>query len=144
MQESLFASPESGRFEFQRWPLYRKAVVFCSNANQLCSQLPREGMKAIGDQLRRASHSIPLNIAEGSSRYSRNDKAHFLRISRGSVFECVAILDLLHAMGCAEEDRIDGLQSDLSELGRMLSGFIKHVEANNPNMTGSSARRVKD
>ena len=49
----------------------------------------------IKDQLGRASFSIVLNIAEGSGRFSKPDRRNFFIISRGSVFECVAILDIL-------------------------------------------------
>ena len=141
MQENLPLSTESGRFEFQKWPVYTKAVEFCRDANRLCLGLPKEVTRAICDQLRRASHSIVLNIAEGSSRFSKNDKVSFLRIARGSVFECVSILDLLCAMEHIEKEKQQKLESDLAELGRMLSGFIRHVDAHNPNVTGNLARK---
>jgi four helix bundle protein len=47
-------------------------------------------------QLRRASFSIVLNLAEGSGRFSKPDRRNFFVISRSSIFECVAILDILH------------------------------------------------
>jgi four helix bundle protein len=132
---------EAIEFEFQKWPVYVRSIEFCERSSKLCFSLQKMGTRSIADQLRRASHSIALNIAEGSSRYSRNDKTNFMRISRGSVFECVAILDVLKAMGCLDKDEARSLQKLLSELGKMLSGFIKHVEANNPNLTGGLARK---
>ncbi len=46
------------------------------------------------DPFKRASQSIVLNIAEGSSRTSIKDKVNFARVSKGSVFECAAFVDL--------------------------------------------------
>jgi len=52
----------------------------------------------LGDQLRRASASCVLTIAEGVGRTTRKDQAHFFSIARGSALECVAILDLLEPL----------------------------------------------
>jgi len=56
--------------------------------------LPNTGNQSLGDQFRRASQSIALNIAEGSSRTTVKDKINIVRVSKGSVFECAAIIDL--------------------------------------------------
>jgi len=37
-----------------------------------------------------------LNIAEGSGKFSKADRKNYFVTSRGSVFECVAILDILN------------------------------------------------
>jgi four helix bundle protein len=47
------------------------------------------------DQLGRASFSIPLNIAEGSGKFSKPDRKNYFTTARASVFECVAVLDIL-------------------------------------------------
>jgi len=51
--------------------------------------------RATNDQLRRASFSIMLNVAEGTSRFSNKDRKNFFVIARGSAFECPAILEHL-------------------------------------------------
>lgn len=58
--------------------------------------------KMVVDQLNRASLSIILNIAEGSGKFSNADRKKFFIIARASIFECVAILDILH-----DENKID-------------------------------------
>lgn len=129
LQEILFESSKVS-FEFQNWPVYRRAIEFSKSANDLCLSLP-DGMRDLKSQLRRASSSVPLNIAEGSSRFSRNDKLSFLRISRGSVFECAAILDLVREIELIEGDKHEAMMKALQELGKMLSGFIRHVQMSN-------------
>ncbi len=71
-------------FDFQKWPVYENALVLVQQSYALCETLPKETATGLRDQLRRASQSIPLNIAEGSARYSRKEKANFWRIARGS------------------------------------------------------------
>lgn len=115
-------------FEFQNWPVYREAMIFAKRANKFCLGLPKTGNQSLGDQLRRASQSIPLNVAEGSSRGTSKDKINFLRISKGSVFECAAILDLAVEFGLLQQEDHQDLLEKLASLGRMLSGMIRHFE----------------
>ena len=66
---------------FQRLDVYRCAVRFLGLAASLANRLPR-GNAELGDQLRRAALSIPLNIAEGSGKDGK-DAARFYRSARG-------------------------------------------------------------
>ena len=80
-------------FDFQKLEVYKKAKEFHSGCKAILSSAPLE--RYAKDQLARASHSIVLNIAEGSGRITPADRRNFFATSRASVFECVAILDLL-------------------------------------------------
>src|SRR5436305_8891034 len=124
MEERAVQSPKAGSFEFQNWPVYERALDFVAQAYRLCSDLPKDSATGLRDQLRRASQSIPLNIAEGCSRYTGRDKANFFRIARGSVFECVAILDVAKKLELADRE-LGELFKNLETIGRMLSGLIK-------------------
>ena len=122
--ESTEKSPIIERFEFQNWSVYQKSLEFVVSSLEMCQQLPPQTATGLRDQLRRASQSIPLNIAEGCSRYSKKDKANFWRIARGSVFECVAILDVIQKAYPIERP-LDQEYRDLATMGRMLSGFFE-------------------
>ena len=132
MQTETQMSPKTGRFEFQNWPVYQKALEFVEEVYRLCESLPRDSATGIRDQLRRAAQSIPLNIAEGSSRYGYKDKTNFLRVARGSVFECVAILDLVQRLRLSSKD-LTGHYKLLETIGRMLSGLINWLNKNRGN-----------
>jgi four helix bundle protein len=127
MQTEMQTSEDVGRFEFQRWPVYQRSLLFVKSAFQLCDQFPKDSATGLRDQFRRASQSIPLNIAEACSRYSSKDKANFWRVARGSVFECVAILDLVRTLGLAKQD-LGYMQTELEHIGKMLSGLIRYIE----------------
>ncbi len=127
MKENTIEGPKYGAFEFQNWPVYERTLDFVAQAYRLCSILPKDSATGLRDQLRRASHSIALNIAEGCSRFSQKEKANYFRISKGSVFECVAVLDLIRKVGLIEED-FGPVYKNLETIGRMLSGLIKFVE----------------
>lgn len=118
----------AGRFEFQKWPVYQMALQNVESAYAVCETLPKESATGLRDQLRRAAQSIPLNIAEGTSRYSLKDKVNFFRVAKGSIFECVAILDLVHRLKISSLD-LTPFFKDLETTGRMLSGLIRHLES---------------
>jgi four helix bundle protein len=71
---------------------YQAAIEFLALTARILEQFPR-GYGPMADQLRRASLSIPLNIAEGYGKRGGDDRARFYDIARGSAHECGAILD---------------------------------------------------
>jgi len=80
-------------FDFQKLDVYQKSKRLCVEVSSILSE--RSFDKVTNDQLRRASFSIMLNIAEGSSRFSNKDRKNFFVVARGSAFECVAIMEYL-------------------------------------------------
>ncbi len=89
-------------FTHRNLDAYRVAIEFVSVAYELCTRLP-PGHAALADQLRRSSTSICLNLAEGAGEFSRKEKGRFYRIAKRSAIECVAILDVCHAIKLAVE-----------------------------------------
>ena len=86
--------------------------------------MPR-GHADLRDQLRRASTSVSLNIAEACGKTSTADRAHFHAIARGSAFECAAILDVLVRFDAiAPEDAEDG-KTLISRVVSMLSKMCR-------------------
>jgi four helix bundle protein len=68
-----------------------------------------------------------LNIAEGSGRFSKPDRRNFFIISRGSVFECVAILDILSDQKLIDEKTFNSYLIKADELSRILFAMIKNL-----------------
>lgn len=112
-------------FEFQNLEVYKKAKAFHLEAKQLIHSIQPD--KTIKDQLTRASFSIALNIAEGSGRFSKPDRRNFFIISRGSVFECAAIFDILHDSGSIDKNMFDSFLKRADELSRILYAMIKNL-----------------
>ncbi len=79
----------------------------------------------IVDQWKRASLSIFLNLAEGTGRMTDSDKKHFLTISRGSVYECTAIIDLLKTTKDIDEETFTELYGYYEQISKMLLGMYR-------------------
>lgn len=65
-----------------------------------------------------------LNIAEGTGRKTLPEKKRFYTMSRGSVFECVTIMDYLKEVEKLNQIEFDQFYSKLEELSRMLYALI--------------------
>ena len=110
-------------FGFQRLDVYRASTEFLGATSKLVTRIPK-GHGDIVDQLRRAALSVPLNIAEGSGKFSR-DAVRFYTISRGSALECAAILDALEAMAVFDQANLEKPRALLERIVSMLTGLIR-------------------
>jgi four helix bundle protein len=89
---------------------------------------PREEIYGLTSQLRRASYSVPANIAEGSSRESKRDYLHFLYIARGSLSETQYFIHLAARLGYLSPDEANEFQSQTKSTFGCLHGLIQAVE----------------
>jgi four helix bundle protein len=110
--------------DFERLDVYRCAIDFLALAVRITDRMPR-GQGDLRDQLRRASTSIPLNIAEASGKMGDADRARFHAIARGSALECAAILDILRLLGAATHEDAEEGKSLLSRVVAMLSKMCR-------------------
>jgi four helix bundle protein len=111
-------------FGFETLDVYRCAVEFVVHAYELAAAVP-PGQAALADQLRRASTSVVLNIAEGSGRLRDADAARHRAIARGSAMECAAVLDICRALGFARAESLEEARSLLVRVVQMLSRMCK-------------------
>jgi four helix bundle protein len=114
-------------FAFEKLLVYQKAVAFADAVCTLTKGFPR-GYFFLADQLNRAALSIAANIAEGNGRFTKPDRRNFFGIARGSVQECVPLLELASRQELLESPQHQRLKADVEEIARMLSGLIKGLE----------------
>ena len=86
----------------EKLDVYQKSIQFLAMSAKLMASIPR-GNAELLDQLKRASISIPLNIAEASGRTGSLDNARHFAIARGSALESGAIMDACNALGLLDE-----------------------------------------
>jgi four helix bundle protein len=110
-------------FDHEKPDVCQEAIAFCGWVGDLLSDVA--GKAAAKDQLDRASTSMPLNIAEGSGKFSDADRSRFLEIARGSALECAACLDVLAVLRLVASERIVPAQEQLVRIVNMLMGMLK-------------------
>ncbi len=116
-------------FNFENLTVYQKSLKFSQTIYSISKSWPKDYLFSVTSQIRRASLSIPLNIAEGSSR-TKKDFRHFLIISRGSCFECIPLLSMALTENLLTNETYETLYNELVELCKMLSSFRSSLEEN--------------
>ena len=107
--------------------VWQKAMLLCIEVYKLTDAFPQREIYGLASQMRRAAVSIPSNIAEGRSRGSKKDFAHFLRISYGSASELETQLDLCERLSFCNPTQRQHLNSVLSEISKMLRVMIEKL-----------------
>jgi four helix bundle protein len=101
--------------------VWRLSMQLAKNIYQLVRLFPRNEEFRMTSQLIRAAISIPANIAEGNSRGTRRDYAHFIDIARGSTPELETLLQLSKEVGPAPEGAFATVVEQTSQVGQMLN-----------------------
>lgn len=106
--------------ELEIWKLSR---ILCSNIYKLTTKFPDSEKFGLTNQLRRASVSVPSNIAEGSSRKSNKDFSRYLEIAIGSMYEMQTQLLIALDLKNIELEEQHVLNENLEAIIKMTSRF---------------------
>lgn len=116
-------------FNFEKLDVWQRAVDFAAYIYDLSKAFPSDEKFGITSQMRRAAVSISSNIAEGSSRSSRQDFARFVELAVGSLYELVSQGFIARKQGFIDEKDFQKLYAESDELIRMLSGLRNHLRS---------------
>ncbi len=108
--------------------VYQKSYELAILMYKSTRSLPREETFGLVSQIKRASTSIPLNIAE---RYGKGvqgkELIRFLTMARGSCSEMEVLLELCRDLGYINAAEGQAYIERYNEVGRMLTGLIKTI-----------------
>ena len=106
---------------YRKAEAWLRAMEVAQEVYRLCARLPREETWGVRSQITRASVSVACNIAEGWTRESRREKAHFLAIAHGSAAEVDTLLTLCERLGWFPGQEVAPVRHKLEEVSRMLT-----------------------
>ena len=108
---------------------WQKAMKFVTQIYEVTQRFPSEERYGLTNQLRRASVSVPSNIAEGQARFSQKEFHHFLSMAGGSLVELETQLLIARNLKYISEADADTLLAAADELGRVLNGLIGSIKS---------------
>jgi four helix bundle protein len=119
---------------FKELKVWDKAHQLTLSIYKASAKFPKEEIYSLTNQLRRASASVPANIAEGCGKNSQADLANFLNISLGSANETEYFLILSKDLDYLTEEQFTILSNSINEVKAMLISLISKVRTKHPNL----------
>ena len=108
----------------QKLDIYTVSKKFVFDCYKLTKNFPADEKFGMISQIRRAALSVHLNVAEGASRKSEQERKRFYEISRGSVVEIDAALDVAIELGYLENLDLKSLEISMVQCFKLLTGLI--------------------
>ena len=112
---------------FEKLDVWQKGIDLAELIYDETRAFPVEERFGLSNQLRRASISIPSNIAEGASRSSKNDFARFTEIAAGSLFEVVSHSFIARRQNFLTSEAFGKIYAAAEEESRVLSGLRRSL-----------------
>ncbi len=113
--------------DFKDLIVWKKAHENALAIYDLTKSFPKDEIYGITSQLRRASVSVPTNIAEGCGKFTKKDFANFLQISLGSSHEVEYLIFLVFELKYIDEKDYLQLNKSVNEVKAMLISLIKKI-----------------
>ena len=113
-------------FSFEKLEVWQNSKEFILIIYKLTSNFPSNEVYGISSQIKRSASSIATNIAEGTSRNTNKDKAHFLTISYSSAMETLNHLIIakeLQYLSC--EDYVS-CRERIEKIGNQINSLKKY------------------
>lgn len=107
--------------------VWQKAMQLATMAYGLAKIIPKTEEFRLTSQLLRAAASVPANIAEGHSRGTRKDYAHFVSIARGSLAETETFLLLAVSVGLLTTEDTQAAIELCTEVSKMLTSLLNRL-----------------
>ncbi len=112
-------------YSFERLVVWQRAKDFVKIVYSISKKFPKEELYGLTNQIRRASVSICSNIAEGSSRTSSKEQAHYTQLSYSSLMEVLNHFYIAYDLTYCKQDDIIIVKKHVFELSNLLNSLRK-------------------
>lgn len=111
------------KFSFEKLEVWQTARIVVGNIYRITQHFPESEKFGLTNQLRRAATSVCANLAEGSTRSSSKEEAHFTSIAYGSLIEVLNHLIIANGLSFLEREILDELRSNIHPLSLKINNL---------------------
>ena len=113
---------------FRDLKVWQNSMTLVEDVYKITSKFPSDERFGLTAQLRRATVSIPSNIAEGKRRKRQRAYLNHLDIALGSQGEVETQIEIACRLGFVKKDEVRRVEARVAEVGRMLNGLIESLQ----------------
>ena len=121
---------KQGDFKFEKLKVWEKAIELSNEIHVMTREWPKEELYILTSQIKRATDSISLNIAEGSTGQSNPEFRKFLGYSSRSALEVVNCLYLAKGRDLIDQKTFGEKYEVLTEIIKMIFGLRNAIGKN--------------
>ncbi|MFH2029225.1 MAG: four helix bundle protein [Bacteroidota bacterium] len=115
----------SYQYSFEKLDVWKKLRELVSKIYKITKHFPAEERYSLTDQIRRSAISVPSNLAEGSSRITNKDKAHFTNLSFSSLMEVLSHVFIAHDLKYITDEDLNSIKESIAEISNKLNSLRK-------------------
>jgi len=116
------------KYSFENLKVWQKSRELVILMYKVTNTFPPEERFGLTSQIRRSAISVSSNIAEGSTRWSKKDKARFYEIAFGSLIEVLNQVIIANDLGFVKEPDIIESPDVVDHVGRMLNALYQDAK----------------
>ena len=113
------------KLNHQQLEVYKASLNYVVECYRFCTQLPAEEKYGMINQIKKAALSVHLNLAEGASRKSLAERKRFYEISRSSMVENDAAMDVADKLGFLKNCQLKIVEDSTVLCFKLLCGLIR-------------------
>jgi four helix bundle protein len=112
-------------FSFEKLNVWIDSKELIKSIYNITKLFPDEEKFGLTNQLRRASISVASNLAEGTSRQTNKDKAHFTTLSFSSLMEVLNQIIISKELNFLSEDNYQEIRAQIEKISNKLNALRK-------------------
>jgi four helix bundle protein len=123
-REAYEVKMEKSHKKLDAWKLSMDLVI---DVYRETDKFPNRERYGLIDQIRRATISIPSNIAEGAARHTKKEFINYLHIAQGSLSELDTQVELASRLNYLDGKSQNSLDEKMRRIDKLITGLIRHL-----------------
>jgi four helix bundle protein len=127
---------------YKELDIWKQTRLLVKQVYQLSRKFTKVEQYGLTNQIRRATVSIPSNIAEGCGRNHFKDSTQFFFIARGSLYEVETQLILAHDLEMISDDELKSILEQVTRCKKLINGFINYFQKQTNNKQPTTINEI--